>query len=245
MRIAAVLAFAVALVLSRGASGQGEPQPGENYVETIPGTTVTFEMIWVPEGRFWIGKTEVTWDEFEVWYFKKDLPPGADAATRPSPAYEPPDQGWGRKRRPAIKLSRHAARSYGVWLSEVTGRAYRLPTGAEWELACGPMPEDVSRFAWTAANSDSRTHEVATREPNALGIHDMLGNVCEYVEDDWSEDDPVPAIRGGAWNTPEVARETRARYDEAWNARDPQRPRSVWWVCDGSFLGFRLARSAP
>src|SRR5204863_164499 len=62
------------------------------YLDSIPGTLVRFEMMPVPGDRpFWIGKTEVTWDEYDVWAFRLDLTPqerssGVDATARPSPA---------------------------------------------------------------------------------------------------------------------------------------------------------------
>lgn len=194
-------------------------------------------MVWIPEARIWIGRTEVTWDEYEVWYFKKDLAPGADASTRPSNSYEPHDNGWGAGRRPAIKINRQAALRYCEWLSALTGKTYGLPSDREWEIACGPAPADPREQAWFAVET---THEVATKKPNARGLHDMLGNAWEYVADD---EDGRPVIRGGAYNSKSVLPPPRERYDPAWNERDPQRPRSKWWVCDGPFLGFRVARS--
>lgn len=181
-------------------------------------------MVWLPEANVWIGRTEVTWDEYEIWYFRKDLAPGADAKSRPSAFYEPPDNGWGAGKRPAIKINKQAAERYCEWLTERTGKKYRLPTAKEWELAAGPFDPET---AWLGVD---QTQEVAKKMPNAFGIFDMYGNAREYVADsdqvfgggyDGTDGKPIP-------------------YDPEWNSRDPQRPRSKWWVCDGPFLGFRV-----
>ncbi|MFC1639824.1 SUMF1/EgtB/PvdO family nonheme iron enzyme [Gemmatimonadota bacterium] len=148
-----------------------------DYTEFIPGTTVSFEMVALPGGTFemgspnsedyrrqdegpahsvtvspfWMGRIEVTWDEFEAWYaatraegrtdtrltvsdFSGSLV-GVDALTGATPPYVPPDQGWGKGSRPAITMTFQAAVQYCRWLSVVTGKKYRLPTEAEWEYA--------------------------------------------------------------------------------------------------------------
>ena len=148
-----------------------------SYTEYIPGTTVSFEMVAIPGGAFemgspesedyrrqdegpvhsvtvspfWMGRVEVTWDEFEAWYaatraegrtdtrmMATDLSNdqiGVDALTGATPPYVPPDQGWGKGSRPAITMTFHAAVQYTRWLSTKTGKRYRLPTEAEWEYA--------------------------------------------------------------------------------------------------------------
>jgi formylglycine-generating enzyme required for sulfatase activity len=225
----------------------------ETATETIPGTTVKFELVRVPSAKlpdgteapvFWIGKTEVTWDEFERWYLTP-RDESVDAITRPSPAYEPYDRGWGRGRRPAVGISFHAAKTYCEWLSKKTGRAFRLPTEAEWERAAragapGETLEPLAEHAWFQENADGKTQEVGRKRANALGLHDALGNAWEYCVDPAG----APVLRGGSWKDPASTLRfaTRQAVLPKWNERDPQRPRSRWWIVDGPFVGFRVAR---
>ncbi len=123
---------------------------------------------------------------------------------------------------------------------------YRLPTEAEWEYAAKagskPAPSLVS-VAWFAPNSDGRLHEIRTKNPNAWGLHDLLGNAFEWTQD-WSAPygsgaatDPtgppggkVRAVRGGCFSYPATL--VRAAYRDA-AAPDQRLPR----------LGFRLVRA--
>lgn len=131
---------------------------------------------------------------------------------------------------------------------------YRLPTEAEWEVACragtttawycGDDPAGVGAIAWTADQACEGTRPVAGKLANALGLHDMTGNVAEWVHDfygPWTEDlaiDPsgpesgdTRVVRGGSWNNDAIF--ARSAY-----RNDPLEPdtRDFW-------VGFRLART--
>lgn len=227
------------------------------YQERIGGTLVTIQMLPVPAGRvqhagaphevavgaLWISKTEVTWDAYDTFAFGLDRPDssarGADAVARPTRPYVLPGEQFGHRGHPAIGITYHAARSFAAWLSAKTGKRYRLPTEAEWEHACRLGRSDPSQ-AWHRENAGERTHPVASLAPNALGLHDMLGNVAEWVTDA----DGEPVAKGGAFIDDPRGVNCAAKKVQtpAWNATDPQLPKSRWWLTDAPFVGFRLVR---
>ncbi|MDZ7371324.1 MAG: SUMF1/EgtB/PvdO family nonheme iron enzyme, partial [candidate division KSB1 bacterium] len=179
----------------------------KNFVEFIPGTSVSFEMIAIPGGTFlmgspekepfrrpdegpqveveispfWMGKTEVTWDEYEAFYaatategrsdtqdLKQDL--SVDAITGPTPPYQPPDQNWGRGSRPAITMTHHAATVYCEWLSKITGKKYRLPTEAEWEYTARAGTQTPYFFAGDPRRFSSKGALKFLFKPDTTGI---------------------------------------------------------------------------
>jgi formylglycine-generating enzyme required for sulfatase activity len=226
----------------------------ENFKEMIPGSAVDFEMVAVPGGTFligspqsesyrksdegpqkqitlnafFIGKTEVTWDEYGLFlrergvqgrtgqhYASANQSESVDAVTGPTPPYGNPDQGWGKGKRPAITMTHYAARQYCEWLSDKTGKKYRLPTEAEWEYACragtsGAFffesdPEQVSedriwnklfgmdttlinRHVRYLLNSQGKTHLPQSVKSNPLGLVHMLGNAREFCVDWYQRD---------------------------------------------------------
>lgn len=114
---------------------------------------------------------------------------------------------------------------------------YRLPTEAEWQYACkagtaAARYGEIDKIAWYKENSGGSTHEVGTKEPNAWGLYDMLGNVWEWCWDIYDEKEygPYRVFRGGGWFDPE-------RGCLATNRR---RGHPAFQIDD---LGFRLARS--
>ena len=223
-----------------------------DYVETIRGSDVQFEMVWVPDGNFWIGRTEVTWDEFLLYcnFELDEIPPGVDAVSKPSKPLDwaPYDRDWGVGKRPAVGISWNSAKKYCEWLSLNTEREYRLPTEAEWELACGPAPANLDEHAWYQGTSLKRTEEVGKKQPNSRGLHDMLGNLWEYAQDPFDPSEPEGAVlRGGSWKDPaqDVTPTNRLAFDDDWTLADPNFPPGVWWIPDGDHLGMRLLRSGP
>lgn len=270
MPVAAAARFgAVVWLVSAGASGAAAQAQLEPYEDSIPGTLVTFEMLPVPGGTVevpgpngprtvevdpvWIGQTEVTWDAYDVFALGLDEPGSgaavadADAIARPSPPYGAPDYGWGHQGYPVMSVTRDAAEAFCEWLSVKTGHKYRLPTEAEWLRAVGlatpdglASPGRLDSIAWHADNAEGTTHAVATRPADALGLYDLFGNVAEWV----MTDDGARVTRGGSFRDPvsAMADSARAVQNYQWNERDPQLPKSTWWLSDAPFAGFRIVR---
>jgi formylglycine-generating enzyme required for sulfatase activity len=153
---------------------------------------------------FWMAIHEVTTDEYDVFRNREldsdstavpDTSFSADAVARPSPPYEDPTHGMGDSRFPAAGMTQWAALHYARWLSQKTGRFYRLPTEAEWEFVCRAgtdLPygleggrDSLGAHAWYFDNSGERSREVGTLEPNRWGIYDIHGNVAEWTLDQY------------------------------------------------------------
>jgi formylglycine-generating enzyme required for sulfatase activity len=234
---------------------------------------------------FWMSAREVTWDEYDRFWLDEKVPAassaaeikaaGVDGLTRPTPPYADESFGFGKGRQPVISVTHHAAMEYTRWLSRRTSKAYRLPTEAEWEYACraaastaysfGEDPAGLGAHAWYAGNSESRPHAVGGRKANAWGLHDLHGNVAEWVLDAYDASSysaaskgpvvgPVrlPAeqrfphvVRGGSWDHDAGRLRCAARLPSSaeWIRRDPQSPQSIWWLTDATFVGFRVVRA--
>lgn len=233
---------------------------------------------------FYMMETELTWDLYELFidkdksakvgYPSEEIKIKADGVTRPSTPYLDPSFGMGKRNYPAISMTQYSALVFCKWLSQITGKFYRLPTEAEWEYACKAgtttaysFGDDVSKlkdYAWYWDNSDDKYHEVAKKEPNPWGLYDMHGNVAEWTMDQYQQDfystitdgakNPwrIPdnlyprTVRGGSWeDDPEYLRSSeRLMSNREWQKRDPQIPKSFWWNTDAPFLGFRIVRPA-
>ena len=169
---------------------------------------------------FWIGEIEVSWNEY-LAFFNATSSQGrkeaeveeekeTDAISGATPPWGAPDQGWGKGTRPAITMSHHAAMTYCRWLTQVTGKKYRLPTEAEWEYAArsgtstpyffpgsskdyetdgilkkifGADTTTINSYAIYAENSPVKTQEPSKVKPNSFGLKNMLGNVAEFCLD--------------------------------------------------------------
>ena len=253
------------LLLAMGACQHAPPADSSGVTalrvvrDSIPGTLVTFEMVAVPGDpaagmrAFFIGRTELVWEAYDAYMMSRPDSAerkGADAVARPSRPYGAPDYGWGHRGFPTISVAREAAEAFCVWLSVRTGRSYRLPTEAEWRhvarLAAGPAPISRARLdslSWHAGNSGGRTHPAASRAPDALGLFDLFGNAGEWV----LTADGRRVILGGSFRdaAEAVGPHAAAQQDDGWTERDPQIPKSRWWMSDAPFAGFRIVRDTP
>ncbi len=241
----------------------------------------------VKVSSFWLGKYEVTWDEYEPFMItpvdrfkngtRKDFDPAAkypdvDAVTSPTAPYVEMSFGMGQKGFPAISMTQHAANKYCEWLSAQTGHFYRLPTEAEWEYACragtttaysfGNDPAELGKYAWYIDNSEEKYQKVGTKKPNPWGLFDMHGNVMEWTADQFVTDyfgrfkgraaNPFVrpntlyprSVRGGGWagDAAQLRSAHRLGSDSSWQQQDPQLPKSIWYLTDAPWLGFRVSR---
>ena len=144
----------------------------------------------------------------------------------------------------------------GTDVADVGGNGYRLPSEAEWEYACRagmvglfPWGDDIGKqgeHAWFRDSSDSKTHPVGQKRPNAWGLYDMLGNVWEWCAD-WYDGKyyaSSPSIAVDPPGPPKAA--SRVGRGGGWSDW-PRNGRSAYrrWLAPGLRyvdLGFRLAR---
>jgi formylglycine-generating enzyme required for sulfatase activity len=203
---------------------------------------------------FALGKYEVTFAQWDACV--------ADGGCK-GPAAE--DEGWGRDRWPVINVTWDMAKSYAEWLSQKTGKPYRLPSEAEWEYAAragtttafsfgaGLTPQQAN-YDGTTAYADSsvgmnrkQTLPVGSFPANAFGLHDMHGNVSEWTEDCWHDGYAEDAPANGA---PYLAPECGEHVTRGGSWEDP--PAELRAAAragtrrdeQSSSLGFRVARSA-
>ena len=170
---------------------------------------------------FYIGKFEVTNVEYNEYLKatknRRMLPPN-----------------WTTDMQPVVGISWDDATAYAHWLSELTDKKYRLPTEQEWEYIARAgittryywgdrdtshrknawrkeYPDNAHDYAWLKTNSQSVTHTVGEKKPNAWGLYDITGNVWEWCANAYTDNYNIPAeeeslkvIRGGSWfSTPE------------------------------------------
>lgn len=224
---------------------------------------------------FWMGKYEITWEQYDAFVYGQfgsdQFEPestlkklGIDAVTGATTPYVDMSFGMGKGTFPAVNMTQYAAVMFCKWLTAKTGIFYRLPTEAEWEYVCkkGKTDEviDLAAYAWFDENADEKYGKTGVKRSNSLGIHDLLGNVSEWVLDQYHSNyyanspkkNPwnVPTklyprvLRGGSWkNTADKLCCTyRQRSKSSWKQRDPQIPKSNWWHTNAPFVGFRVVR---
>jgi formylglycine-generating enzyme required for sulfatase activity len=249
----------------------GSPTSDKNAEpDERPQKNVQVSAFWMSEKEVTFGEWDTFFKNMEVPQTKAIA---VDAISRPTAQYIDLTWGMGRDaNQPTNSMSQQAAIMYCKWLYEKTQIFYRLPTEAEWEYACKAGSKDavptvqkqVAAVGYSKENSQGKFQKVKSLKPNAWGLYDMLGNLSEWTLDQYdaeaykkltdnAKDPVVPStarypkvVRGGSYmDDPKELRCTnRIASDAAWNKRDPQIPKSKWWLTDGMFVGFRLVRPA-
>ena len=265
-----------------------------SYDQSIPGTSLKFQLAGIPGGKFqlgskgimadndegpikeievsafWMGSKEVTFAEWDLYFKDTQLPQGKipDGITRATPQYIDLTWGMGRdNNHPTNSMSQTAALMYCKWLTSKTGFFFRLPTEAEWEYACKANSPSIAidskaliEHGYFKENSQGKFHHVGEKKPNAFGLYDMLGNLSEWTLDQYEStyytkielkdpfNSPVSkypkTVKGGSYLDPatELRCSNRIASNADWNKRDPQIPKSKWWLTEGMFVGFRVVR---
>jgi formylglycine-generating enzyme required for sulfatase activity len=259
----------VMLVASRATSARDGPMLKEPVGTAFRDCARCPELVWLPPGESVMGEASfasgprpvvairymLAVGRFEVTFAEWDACVAAGGCRR-----RPHDAGWGRGWQPVINVSWVDAKQYVAWLSRSTGRRYRLLTEAEWEYAAR-AGTDV-RYWWgdQAGRGDANCADCGSKwdgrqaapvgrfAPNPFGLHDMHGNVSEWVEDcfhDRMRDAPLDGrawtggclsesdtrvVRGGAW------------YGSARSMRSSSRTSAAADHSDNG-IGFRVART--
>lgn len=202
---------------------------------------------------FAIGKYEVTFAEWDACV--------VDGGCN---GHQPKDEGWGRGSRPVINVSWDDAEAFVEWLSRKTGKQYRLPSEAEWEYAAragtttpfhtgSTISTDQANFRGTSNYRRrpkgvfrKKTVQVGSFPPNAFGVHDMHGNVFEWVKDCLHVSYAGAPADGVAWTAGGQCEKRVLRggswCDDPWTLRSAFRYYLDTYFRDYDF-GFRVART--
>jgi formylglycine-generating enzyme required for sulfatase activity len=140
---------------------------------------------------------------------------------------------------------------------------YACRAGSGTAYHFGNNPDELTDYGWFYDNSEYQYQKIGTKIPNSFGLYDMHGNVSEWTMDQYDEDyydefdgtvadnpwlRPVElyprTVRGGSWKDDPDRLRCAARRGSIprWKQRDPQLPKSIWWLTNAEFVGFRLVR---
>jgi formylglycine-generating enzyme required for sulfatase activity len=273
-----VLYYALVPTTEDGRPGAVDPAPSDALLASRPGAVFRDcaacpALVVVPAGRFTmgaaagdaeaseherpqrdiaiaqpfaLGRTEVTAAEYAACAADGACPNRGDHAP------------WGGGRMPVVKVEWRDAQAFATWLSGKTGKAYRLPSEAEWEYAA--RGGTTQRFVWGDQPGRNRANcegcgsawdgrqgaPVASFHANPMGLYDMLGNLWEWTEDCWAPSHadvpadgsarPAPArctgrvLRGGSFDLPPSSMRVTSRTSADAEVGE-------------IFIGFRIARS--
>ena len=243
------------------------PQPGDSFSDPLSSGGQGPEMVVIPAGSFSMGCVsgqDCYGDEMPVHEVTISRPFAVskyevtfedyDRFTDPDKV---DDEGWGRGRRPVMRVSWNDAKEYVSWLSAQTGEPYRLLSEAEWEYVA--RAGSAAKYSWGNSIDSNRancygcgsqwdyegTAPVGSFESNAFGVHDVHGNVYEWVEDCWNGSYEGAPADGSAWLTGDC--ESRIFRGGSWDdfpddLRIALRVSTAAGQRDG-YYGFRVART--
>jgi formylglycine-generating enzyme required for sulfatase activity len=242
---------------------EGWFKPGSGTGEWFKDIDIGPEMVVVPPGEFVMGSND--YDDEKPPHkvtIKAPFAVGRFAVTfsewdAAGLAHKPGDQSWGRGRRPVINVSWEDARAYAAWLSQRTGKTYRLLSEAEREYCCRAgtttryafgesITTSQAQFSEGRAKSAGRTSEVGAFPPNAWGLYDMHGNVWEWCADNWHGDYNRAPKDGSVWAGGDVS--LRVLRGGSWDHDFPDYLRSADRDGDrpgvrNDDVGFRISRT--
>ena len=245
------------LISSLGIAEATAPSPLQSETEKIPkpffikipNTTLSVQMRPVNIKKedklihIWVSEKEITWELYDAFVFKQDRAQEkkSDSIARPTKPYMTADRGWGHAGFPVISVSPKGALAFANWISNISNKKIRIPKVSEWKAIWDAGKIDSRRarmYGWTKENSEKQTHRCATMSADINGIYDMLGNVGEWCLDKKQN----PVLVGGSWKDPGKSCGPNLQLipDSSWNATDPQLPKSIWWLADASWAGFRV-----
>jgi formylglycine-generating enzyme required for sulfatase activity len=238
-------------------------QTPNSFVEKLTKHLVEFKMIKIPDGEIksgdktlkiqniYFSETEIPFEVFDIFALQldrsvEDQTAGANKdqagkAARPSRPYAAIFINFGNRGYPAICASAHSTTLFCEWLSQQTGKKYRMPTAAEWEYAAragSDLPPNVEKVAWCFENAEDTTHPIGQKPANNWGLKDMLGNAAEWTRNAEGKF----GIMGGSWQTlaKDFSFSAFSADNPMWNDADPQVPKSRWWLANGQHVGIRL-----
>ena len=257
------------------ASRGEEPKaiPGSTFSDPLRGGGEGPKMVVIPAGLFWMGclSNDDDCEPNEKPVHDVSIPAPFALSVyevtfgdydRFKPPFREVEQGLVRRTRPVFRVWWKDAKSYAAWLSEQTGAEYRLPTEAEWEYAA--RAGSATKYSWgdhigmgqancytqpgaqgCGSQWDGMPALVGSHPPNAFGLHDMHGNMFEWVEDCWNDtyagapqdgsawlrgDCSKRVVRGGSWNKGEWWLRAAARHGRSTGDKNNE-------------IGFRVART--
>ncbi len=256
------------------------------YKESVADTEISYpEMVLIPDGHYEMGCKEnylcktneqpvhdVKIKGFEIGKYEITFEQWDDCVKNGGCNKYAPRDSWGRKKQPVINVSWNDAMSYTIWLSNITGESYRLPSEAEWEYVArlnSDLPFSTGKcintsqanfngnYAFSAKCKPDKFYnnkalEVGSFTVNTNGIYDLHGNVWEWTSDCYHKDYNNSPVNGNSWNIDcEYDDETKEKLfvlrGGSWinkpdNLRSRHRYRNI--ASKRNFdIGFRVAKS--